>query len=74
MFVIIGLWQARYDLFRLASGTSYYSSAIIGTFRSSIPELTVVSESARLYGELHNSGHDIGDYRVWDVFSTKLIK
>ena len=50
------------SLFRLASGSSYYSSAIVGTFRSSAPELAVVSESARLYRELHISGHDIGDY------------
>jgi len=53
--------QGAVSLSRLGCGTSYFSSAIIGNFRSSLPELAVVSESARLYKELHNSGHDIGN-------------
>jgi len=53
--------QIAVSLSRLGSGTSYYSSAIIGNFRSSAPELSIVSESSQLYRELHNSGHDIGN-------------
>lgn len=49
------------SLFRLGSGTSRFASATIGNFRSSVPELAVVTESARLYRELHHNGHDIGD-------------
>jgi len=63
IFVISGMWKAgTYGLFRLGSGTSYYSSASVGNFRASVPELAVVTESTRLYRELHNNGHDIGDY------------
>lgn len=45
---------------RLACGTTWMASAIVGSLKPTMAEVAVITDSIKLYKELHEEGHDIG--------------
>jgi len=49
------------NVIRLGSGSTWQSSGVVGCLRSTPSLMAIMSESMKLYKELHSMGHDIGN-------------
>ena len=45
----------------LGSGSTWAASGIVGVLSGTTAEIAVRTHSAKLYRELHDDGHDIGE-------------